>query len=529
MNSLEPRSSNLEADPYWYLHVARATDLTGRDRLIYRLFEMLPGILSISTLVAFVALAFWKPVWAAYMTIVFSIYWLFKTIYFSAHLRHNFRRMRHHMAIDWQERLQKIGSAHEELVHLVIFPFYMEDERLVSESIEGLVRASWDSKRIAVVLAAESRAGPEQLAIAERMKDRFNETFHSFMVTVHQAGLPGEIPGKGSNISYAAEEARKLILEAKHVPYEKVIVSAFDIDTVVYPQYFACLSWYFLTAENPHRTSFQPVPLYNNNIWEAGMLSRVIAYSSSFWQMIQQERPEKLATFSSHAVPFPALYEAGYWQRNVVSEDSRIFWNLFVRYDGNYQVIPLAYPVSMDANTADTFWGTVKNIYKQHRRWTYGAENIAYILFAFTKNPRIPFWKKFRATFVQLEGFWSLATHPLILFGIGWLPLLIGGQGFHTTVLSYNLPLVARTFLTAAMFGLIVSAIICSALVPKRPPEYTRMRSVALFLQWILVPFTMVIFSSIPGLDAQIRLMTGRYLGFWVTPKMRGKREASSV
>ncbi|MBI5457076.1 glycosyltransferase family 2 protein [Candidatus Kaiserbacteria bacterium] len=514
----------MDADKYWYLHVARATELEGRDRAIYRLFEMLPGILSLTTLAAFIGLAFLKPVWAAYLTIVFSIYWLFKTFYFSVHLRHNFRRMRHHLSMDWNERLRTLGRAHEDIVHLVIFPFYQEGYHVVKESLQGLVDTKWNKKKIAVALAVESRAGTAQFEIAKRLKEEFSPLFHSFIVTVHPAGVEGEIPGKGSNISFAAEEARKLILDAGNIPYGKVIVSAFDVDTVVYPHYFGCLSWYFLTAKDPQRSSFQPVPLYNNNIWEASMLSRVIAYSSSFWQMIQQERPEKLATFSSHAVPFPALYEAGYWQRNVVSEDSRIFWNLFVRYDGDYQVIPLAYPVSMDANVAENFWGTAKNIYKQHRRWTYGAENIAYILFAFLKNPRIPFWKKFRAAFVQIEGFWSLATHPLVLFAIGWLPLLVGGRGFNETVLSYNLPLVARTFLTAAMFGLIVSAIICSSLVPKRPPEYTRLRSVALFLQWILVPFTMVVFSSIPGLDSQIRLMTGRYLGFWVTPKSRSRQ-----
>ncbi|TSC87276.1 MAG: hypothetical protein G01um10148_381 [Parcubacteria group bacterium Gr01-1014_8] len=524
MNIPEVTDLAQKGGKYWYLHVARATELTGRDRVLYRAFEMLPGILSIATLAAFVGLAFLKPVWAAYLTIVFSIYWLFKTFYMSMHLRHNFRRMKHNLALDWNERLNVLGKRHSDIVHMVIFPFYMEGYEVVEESMQGLFRAAWDPKHIAVVLAVESRAGKEQLETAERIRTEFEHTFLSLIITVHPAGVAGEIPGKGSNISFAAEEARKLILDAKNIPYEHVLVSAFDIDTVVYEQYFACLTWNFLTAEDPQRSSFQPVPLYNNNIWEAPMLSRVIGYSSSFWQMIQQERPEKLATFSSHAVPFPALYEAGYWQRNVVSEDSRIFWNLFVRYDGDYRVIPLAYPVSMDANVAPTFWGTVKNIYRQHRRWTYGAENIAYILFAFTKNPRIPLWRKIKAAAVQLEGFWSLATHPLILFAIGWLPIVVGGRGFNATVLSYNLPLIAKGFLTAAMFGLIVSAIISSSLVPRRPSEYTRLRSVALFLQWILVPFTMVMFSSIPGLDAQMRLLTGRYLGFWVTPKMRAPK-----
>ena len=65
------------SDLYWYLHVGRASDLGGRDRVIYRAFEMLPGVLSLSTLGIFIALSFFKPIVAAYLTIIFSIYWLF--------------------------------------------------------------------------------------------------------------------------------------------------------------------------------------------------------------------------------------------------------------------------------------------------------------------------------------------------------------------------------------------------------------------------------------------------------------------
>ncbi len=506
-------------DTYWYLHIGRANELTGRDRVIYRLFEILPGFLSVGTLLLFVVLSFYKPVWAAYLTIIFSVYWLLKTVYLSVHLRHNFKRVRHNMSLDWNERLRNLS--HKDILHLVIFPFYTEGYDVVAESVRGLLRSSWDHKRIAVVLAAEERAGKAQRAVADRIAKDFGDKFGAFIVTEHPADVAGEIPGKGSNISYAAEEARIRILDAQDIPYEKTLVSAFDIDTVVYPQYFSCLTWHFLTSERPERTSFQPIPLYNNNIWDAPMLSRVIAYSSSFWQMIQQERPERLATFSSHAVPFKPLREVGYWQKNVVSEDSRIFWNLFVRYDGDYDVVPMAYPVSMDANVAPNLWSTAKNIYLQHRRWTYGAENIPYILFAFLKNPRIPFGKKLRAAFVQIEGFWSLTTNPLVLFAVGWMPLIVGGRAFNATVLSYNLPLVAKGFLTASLFGLIVSAAIAMQLVPERPREKSRFHSLMHFLQWILVPLTMVVFSAIPGLDAQIRLMLGRYLGFWVTPKSR--------
>src|SRR5690606_6895372 len=109
-------------------------------------------------------------------------------------------------------------------------------------------------------------------------------------------------------------------------------------------------TWHFVTHEDPHNVSFQPIPLYNNNIWQTPAISRVAAMTSTFWQMIQQERPEKLVTFSSHSLSFKSLYEVGYWQKNMISDDSRIFFNLLLLKDGNYGVVPLSYPVSMDAN-----------------------------------------------------------------------------------------------------------------------------------------------------------------------------------
>ncbi len=208
----------------------------------------------------------------------------------------------------------------------------------------------------------------------------------------------------------------------------------------------------------------------------------------------------------------------------MVSEDSRIYWNAFLASDGDYSVVPISYPVSMDANLASTFWQTIKNIYKQQRRWGWGVENVPYILFGLIKNKRISLRKKLRVAFVQVEGFWSLATNPILIFLLGWLPIWLGGGRFNTTVLSYNLPFITRNLMILAMSGLVMSAIISISFLPPAPVKARMHRKIFMVLQWIFIPVTITIFGSIPGLEAQTRLMLGKYMGFWVTPKHRSSK-----
>ena len=502
-----------------YLHVGSHRDLEGRNQKIYRFFEILPGALSWGTL-AFVVFFSWaSPVAVAVFIIAFDIYWLIKTFYLSLHLRANWKRLKHNLAVDWEERLHNLKWDH--VWQLVILPMYKEEYDVVSESVESLLEAGWPKERMILVLACEERAGDEARETAGKIEAKYASRFGRFMTTWHPVGLEGEIPGKGSNAGWAAREAKEKIIDPEGIHYENILVSSFDVDTQVYPQYFLCLAYNFLTAEKPHRSSYQPVPVFNNNVWYAPALSRVVATSGTFWQMMQQERPERLSTFSSHSMSFKMLAQVGFWQKNIVSEDSRIFWNALLYYDGDYEVVPLAYPVSMDANVGPNLWQTIKQVYKQQRRWTWGVENVPYLLYGFVKNKKIPWQKKSRYILTQLEGFWGLATNPILIFLLGWLPLILGGDEFNATLLSYNLPRITRTLMTLAMLGLITSVIISTGLLPPRPAGVKKTKMFSMVLQWLLIPMTIIGFGAVPGLDAQARLALKKPLGFWVTPKYR--------
>lgn len=499
--------------------VARASELQGRDRWLYRALEIIPGLVAWVTLVGLILASIYLPFWAAYFVIGFAIYWLLKTIFLSVHVRHNWRRLRHHMELDWAQLVARFDCS--PYYQLVILPFYKEPEPVLRGALDGLCQAKHDPKKLIVVLAAEERAGPEAAALAKRLESEYGSQFGHFLVTVHPDDIPGEIAGKGSNTHWALQEVKQRVVDPAGISYRNILTSVFDIDTIIYPDYFNCLLWHFHTAEQPYQSSFQPVPLFTNNLWEASALARVMAMSSTFWQMIMQERPDKAATFSSHSVSFQALYEIGFGQANVVSEDSRIFWNLLVANNGDFRVISLSYPIAMDAVTAPSLWGTIKNIYRQHRRWTYGVENWCYLIYHFTKNKAIPLRQRIVIALQQGEGYWALVTNPIMLFILGWAPIFLGTREFHETVLSYELPIMVRNLLILAMGGLVVSSIISLSLTPPRPAHHSRFRYFVMAIQWIMVPITMILFSAIPGLDAQTRLMLGRYMGFWVTPKER--------
>src|SRR4029077_5151366 len=97
----------------------------------------------------------------------------------------------------------------------------------------------------------------------------------------------------------------------------------------------------------------------------------------------------------------------------------------------------------------------------------------------------------------------------------------IGGFLFLNYVLAFNLPKTTEILLDIALIFLIFSVYINLILLPPRPKKYGKWRSIAMYLQWFLVPFTSVIFGSLPAVEAQTRLMFSKYLEFWVTPKAR--------
>ncbi len=514
-----------------YLRVGRATDLDdAKERKIFRVLEIFPGALSWFSLFMSFLLSWRAPALVFYFLVVFVIFWFLRSIYFAFHLHFGFKRMQRHEKVDWLKRLREIPVEHysidikdwHDIYHLILLPNATESTAVIRDTLQSLVDCDYPKNRMVVVLSFEQRAGEERKLIAEEIKKEFGNSFFKLVMTFHPSNLPGEITGHGPNDAWAAKQAKAVVIDPLRIPYENVIVSSFDIDTRIFPKYFSCLAYHYLTCEKPTRSSFQPIPLYHNNIWDAPPFSQISSFSSTFWQIMCQERPTQLISFSSHSMSFKALVDVGFKQTNIIPDDSRIFWQCFFRYDGDYRVVPIFYPVSMDANLGKNVWATLKNIYKQKTRWAYGVEDIPYFLYACRKNKRVPFAKKLSRGIELISGHWSWAIASILVFALGWLPILFGGAEFSQSLLAYSVPKMASRVMTFAMIGLISSIWLSIILLPQRPLQYRKIKYFWFVLGWFLIPLDMVLLGSLPALEAQTRCMLGKYMKqFWVTPKDR--------
>lgn len=528
-----------QAHPYYYIHVGKARDLTDpKERLLYRMLEMVPGVLLWGTFFTVIFLSFTEPSAVAILIILIDVFWLVNSLNLSIFIVLSFVRMKKARRTDWFQKLGHLDQGAytlpslerwQDMIHLIILPMVKEGLEIVEPTIRALIDSTYPKENFFVVLAIEERAGESAERIASEIRERYSRFFGRFAVTRHPDNLAGEIAGKGANESWAAREAIKLLIDPARIPHERVLVSAFDVDTRVYPQYFACLTYRFLTTLNPLRKSYQPIPLFNNNIWEAPFFSRVAAIGSTMWQLFLQGNQELLGTFSSHSMSLVTLEEIGFWNKRVVSEDSIIFMQCFLAYDGDYKVVPLYYPVSMDANVSHSFVKTVLSVYRQVKRWAYGVENVPYMIFGFLKNKNIPRYQKIRRAGRTVFGFWSWACASVLIAVLGWLPFLVGGEEFRTTVLAFNLPRLTSRLLSLALFGLLVNGVLTFLLLPPKPSHISRHVYFTLLVQWLVLPVTFIFLSALPAIESQTRLMFGKYLGFQVTEKVRKKFRAQPM
>lgn len=500
------------------------------SRFWFRFFEILPGACVWTALLSPFILAIYLPLSVTIFILLFDLYWLLRAVMYAITLTKGYFRFRRNIRTDWQAKLNRITALSETerkewdilpwegVYHAIIVATYKEELPILEKSIDSIVDAQYPKDRLIIVLAAEERAGEHTKEVVAALTERYKGKFCDFIVSVHPDGIVGEVKAKGANATWAAKILKTRVQEMG-IPLSQVIVSTADADTRFPAFYFACLTYNYCVTPDRTRASFQPVATFFNNIWQAPMLSRVLAFGTTYWQLGESIRDYRLITFSTHATSLQTLVDIDYWCTSIVNEDSRQFFRAFFHYRGKFRVVPLFIPIYMDAVHVKKSTETLRNLYFQQQRWAYGVEHFPYIVLESHRLRRSIPWRQ-RAIIIwrAFDGAFSWSTTSFFIAVMGWLPFLLNPQ-FHNQVVASNFPAVTRVLLSLTWIGLIISGAVTILILPPRPKSHSPLRWIAMVIQWVLIPIAAIFFGAIPGLDAQTRLMFGKYIGFRVTEK----------
>ncbi|MBM3246438.1 MAG: glycosyltransferase family 2 protein, partial [Candidatus Omnitrophica bacterium] len=374
-----------------------------------RAFEITPAVISWSILLIFLCATFLKPKVYALLIITFDIFWVIRVGYLTSLLSFAHHRLNKEKNKNWLSLCEKLSHPRgQKIYQAVIFPAYKEGLDILGPSLEAMKNTNYPKEKMIVVVAFEERMADSREK-AKMLEARYKDYFFVYLSSFHPDNIEGEARTKGANATWAAKRLQEL-LDSKGINYEDVIISCFDADTCVEKEYFGCLLYHYLTVDKPQQCSYQPIPVYNNNIWHASSFARIIEISSSYFQLIDSMRLEKFVTFSSHSMSFKTLVDVGYWPVDKVSDDSLIYWKAYLYYNSDYRVVPMYITVSMDVAYGKNLLQTLVIQYRQKRRWAWGIEVFPYVILNFKDNKLIPLHKKLRKAFHILDSHVSWAT-----------------------------------------------------------------------------------------------------------------------
>ncbi len=520
----------------------------GKRTRLYRFLEILPGLISYSAIILLFILSWLDPVLGSIYLFIIIASTLVKAISVAYRTVQGYEVLKRAERVDWHKRMEDLANPHEayerlrddnnhsyhfgkhlenlklmaamgkdypnpaEIIHAVIMAAYNEGEEVIGPSIEAVKHTTFSNSRIIFVLAYEERGGAAMENTAKKLAQKYQKTFKDFLIVKHPANLPGEVIGKGPNLTYAGERLAGYVKD-KNLPIENIIVTSLDSDNRMAPKYLDSVAYEFVTHPNRQHLSYQPVSLFMNNIWDAPAPTRVIAVSNSFFNVISTMRPHALRNFASHSQPLQALNAMNFWSKRTIVEDGHQYWRSLFFFNGDYSVLPIRIPIYQDAVIDETIWKTVKAQFVQVRRWYYGASDVAYVgskLFVSRNRRPVPFWKLFPKFWRLLDGHITLAIlAPIVAFG-GWVPMIMNLSS--RAMVAYNVPNIVSIVETFASIGLIVSILVSLRMLPKRPAKYSKGRSLLMVLQWILMPITSILYQSLAAFYSQTRLMLGLYM-----------------
>ncbi|KAI5861830.1 glycosyl transferase family group 2-domain-containing protein [Durotheca rogersii] len=282
-------------------------------------------------------------------------------------------------------------AEHDRIVHAIIIPNYKEEVDSLRETLDVLASHPTARYSYDIYLAMEQREHNVELK-AMNLIQEFVKKFRSIDFTLHPSDIPGESPGKGSNVAWAA---RKLSEKYSMAVRKDVIVTGIDADSHLSSNYFAQLTDMHLSyPETAHTTLYAAPILFDRNAHDVPAIVRVADILWASAGLSGLYRGSTIAPPTSvYSLPLKLVDRVGGWDCDpeAIGEDLHMYLKCFFALNGNLTVRTIMSAVSQSnvkGNGGEGFQGLYNDMnarYKQALRHMWGGLDSGYAIRKFAE------------------------------------------------------------------------------------------------------------------------------------------------
>ena len=489
-----------------------------------RLFEAAPGLITWILLLspAWIPIVFQSPgaLFVATAVLIFDFYWLLRAITVVTGVYGTMLRMRRDMATDWLALCQADRDKGEidplQYIHLSVIPTYTEPYHVLERTVQAIVDSNYPPElmMVGIITRETDKPGWENVA---RLKEKFGAKLAGFY-HIKDPLEPGIVIGKSAAMNWGGRWMVRVLTEEGY-DLRNILITDLDSDYRVHPQYFAWISWHHAREAMRDYFIWQPVPLFHNNIWQVPMAVRIMSASTSQWQMFLHSRPHRLVAFSSYTCSLDFVHKVGYWDKDVIPEDSRFYWKAFFTFGKKFAVKSVYLPLYGDSPNSRDYASTHMSQYNQIKRWAWGITDVPYVLARLFKHPEIPLWLRIRRFMNLFLNHLNWIFLPLLLMFGASVPIWVSVD-FSLTDLGQALWTYSGILLSTTLSTVFFFLYFEIRMLPPKPKEWPLWKKAAVHLQYFAYPMVGLVLSVLPALEAHTRLLLGRYLEYRVTEKV---------
>jgi cellulose synthase/poly-beta-1,6-N-acetylglucosamine synthase-like glycosyltransferase len=355
---------------------------------------------------------------------------------------------------------------------------------------------------------------------AETLQVMFKSSFFFMMATFHPSNLPGEVPGKATNETWAVRRARDELVDRLGIPLSQIVVTVLDSDSIIHPHYFSELTRQFTTDPRRYSLLWQAPIILDNDIWHTQAVIRLITFFSNAISIGDYFNPWAARfPYSTYSISLHLLEEVNYWDPTEMAEDVNIFMRAFFTKGGKAFIRRIYLPVHENPVYGANLWHAIGIFFAQKVRQGWGGSEVGYLIQLWHYSPQTPFFHKLWRFLKMIHDhlFFSIAGFIVTLGTV--LSIVID----HSAVITLPPASFTPEFFNILNFlggsSLLVIWFTERGRLMRGWKDWSLRSLLAEIASWAVFPVLFFLLMNLPGLLSQTKMLLGQSLSYKRTPK----------